>query len=102
MLSRFDERIEITNPDPAQRQRLFHLFLGKLPVDFDRDAVARELSLSTDDIGGREIRNAIQKAAQKAIRRAGGNPRNAKLTREDLLSSVQSGARPPASSPGAA
>ena len=102
VLSRFDERIEITNPDPAQRQRLFHLFLGKLPVDFDRDAVARELSLSTDDIGGREIRNAIQKAAQKAIRRAGGNPRNAKLTREDLLSSVQSGARPPASSPGAA
>ena len=101
VLSRFDERIEIANPGPAQRQRLFHLFLGKLPVDFDREAVSMELSLTAGDVGGREIRSAIQKAAQKAIRRAGGNPKNAKLTREDLLSSVQSGSRPPASSPGA-
>jgi SpoVK/Ycf46/Vps4 family AAA+-type ATPase len=88
VLSRFEDQIEIPNPDVEQRERLIRLFLGKLPVDFDRDAVAAELADSTAGLGGRDLRNLIQKASQKAIRRAAGNPRNAKLLREDLLSTT--------------
>jgi len=88
VLSRFEERIEIANPGPAQRQQLFRQFLGKLPSDFDPESMASELAIVTQEIGGREIRNVIQKAAQKAIRRAGGNPKNARLMREDLMSSL--------------
>jgi SpoVK/Ycf46/Vps4 family AAA+-type ATPase len=88
VLSRFEERIEIANPDPRQRQRLFRQFLSKLPSDFDPDSMASELATVTQEIGGREIRNVVQKAAQRAIRRAGGNPKNARLMREDLMSSL--------------
>ncbi|WP_175596955.1 AAA family ATPase [Peristeroidobacter soli] len=88
VLSRFEEQIKIGHPDAEQRKHLFTLFLGKLPAEFDRASVATELAQATHDIGGRDIRNIIQKASQKAIRRAGGNPKNVKLTREDLLSSL--------------
>ena len=88
VLSRFEDRIEIGNPDPAQRHRLFRQFLGKLPAEFDHDAMASELATCTSEIGGREIRNVVQKAAQKAIRRAGGNPKNVRLMREDVMSSL--------------
>ena len=89
VLSRFEERIEIPNPDVTQRHQLFCLFLGKLPVDFDRDAVAAELAASCENLGGRDIRSVIQKASQRAIRRAGGDPKKAKLAREDLLSCLR-------------
>ncbi|MET0658261.1 MAG: AAA family ATPase, partial [Steroidobacteraceae bacterium] len=88
VLSRFGDQIEIPHPDVEQRTRLVQVFLGKLPIDFDRNAAAIELAEATDGLGGRDLRSLIQKASQKAIRRAGGSPRNAKLTREDLLSSV--------------
>jgi transitional endoplasmic reticulum ATPase len=88
VLSRFEEQIEIGHPDLEQRARLFRLFLGKLPLDGDRDSIADELAGLTEGIGGRDIRSIIQKASQKAIRRAGGNPKNVKLVREDLTSSV--------------
>lgn len=90
VLSRFEEQIEIGHPDTEQRKHLFTLFLGKLPTEFERATVAAELAEATHAIGGRDIRNIIQKASQKAIRRAGGNPKNVKLTRDDLLSSLSS------------
>ena len=90
VLSRFEDQIEIPHPDLEQRERLINLFLGKLPVDFDRGTVAAELAEATEGLGGRDLRNHVQKASQKAIRRAGGNPRNAKLSREDLLSTTAS------------
>jgi SpoVK/Ycf46/Vps4 family AAA+-type ATPase len=64
------------------------MFLGKLPVAFDRDAVAEEFAQRSEgmNLGGRDIRNIVQKAAQKAIRRAGGNPKTAQLSRDDLVS----------------
>jgi transitional endoplasmic reticulum ATPase len=96
VLSRLEDRIEIPNPDEAQRMRLFSLFLRKLPVDFDRDAVAAELAAGCADIGGRAIRSVIQKASQIAIRRAGADPKKVKLAREDLFSSLPKAARPPA------
>jgi SpoVK/Ycf46/Vps4 family AAA+-type ATPase len=95
VLSRFPERVEIPNPDPEQRARLFRMFLAKLPVDFDRDALADELAQSAEGLGGREIRNVVQKASQKAIHRAGGNPRKAQLAREDLIAAMPSVTRRP-------
>jgi SpoVK/Ycf46/Vps4 family AAA+-type ATPase len=92
VLSRFEERIEIGNPDTSQRARLLRLFLGKLPADFDRDEVSNDLALLTEGLGGRDLRSIVQKASQKAIRRAAGNPKNAKLVREDLLTSVPASA----------
>jgi SpoVK/Ycf46/Vps4 family AAA+-type ATPase len=99
VLSRFEEQIEIGNPNEEQRTKLFKLFLGKLPIDFDRDSVGRELAMLSGEIGGRDIRSVIQKASQKAIRRAGGNPKNVKLIREDLISSLPSSSHANRSAP---
>ena len=95
VLSRFSERVEIPNPDTEQRARLFRMFLGKLPVDFDRDALADELAQRAEGLGGREIRNVVQKASQKAIHRAAGNPRKAQLSREDLIGALPAVTRRP-------
>ncbi|HJS88357.1 MAG TPA: AAA family ATPase [Steroidobacteraceae bacterium] len=95
VLSRFTERVEIPNPDTEQRARLFRLFLGKLPIAFDREAVADELAQRSEGLGGRDIRNIIQKASQKAIHRAAGNPKAAQLSREDLLGAMPAAARRP-------
>ena len=95
VLSRFSERVEIPNPDMEQRARLFRMFLGKLPVDFDRDALADELAQRAEGLGGREIRNVVQKASQKAIHRAAGNPRKAQLSREDLVGALPAVTRRP-------
>ena len=95
VMSRFPERIEIPNPDTAQRARLFRMFLAKLPVAFDRDALAEELAQRSAGLGGRDIRNIVQNAAQKAIRRAAGNPKAAQLSREDLIGAMPAAARRP-------
>jgi SpoVK/Ycf46/Vps4 family AAA+-type ATPase len=95
VMSRFPERIEIPNPDTPQRARLLRMFLGKLPVGFDRDALAEELAQRSEGLGGRDIRNIVQNASQKAIRRAGGNPKMAQLSREDLLSVLPASTRRP-------
>jgi SpoVK/Ycf46/Vps4 family AAA+-type ATPase len=95
VLSRFPERVEIPNPDAEQRARLFRMFLGKLPIGFDRDALAEELAQRSEGLGGRDIRNVVQKASQKAIRRAGGNPKMAQLSREDLLGVLPATTRRP-------
>ena len=94
VLSRFPERVEIPNPDTQQRARLFRMFLGKLPVDFDRDALAEELAQRSEGLGGRDIRSIVQKASQKAIHRAGGNPKAAQLSREDLIAVLPAAPRP--------
>jgi SpoVK/Ycf46/Vps4 family AAA+-type ATPase len=95
VLSRFPERIEVPNPDAAQRARLFRMFLGRLPVDFDRDALAEELAQRSDGLGGRDIRSIVQKASQKAIHRALGNPKAARLCREDLIGAMPAATRRP-------
>ena len=95
VMSRFPERIEIPNPDTPQRARLFRMFLGKLPVGFDRDAVAEELAQRLAGLGGRDIRNIVQNAAQKAIRRAAGNPKAAQLSRDDLIGAMPVATRRP-------
>ena len=58
VLSRFGFQIELPNPDPSQRQRLFEIFLGKKPNrDFDPAAVAAELAAKSKGMSGRDIRN---------------------------------------------
>jgi SpoVK/Ycf46/Vps4 family AAA+-type ATPase len=91
VLSRFPERIEIPNPDGEQRARLLRMFLGKLPVAFDRDEVAEELAQRTEGLGGRDIRNVVQKASH----RAAGNPKAAQLSREDLIAALPATPRRP-------
>jgi SpoVK/Ycf46/Vps4 family AAA+-type ATPase len=90
LLSRFEEQIEIPHPDAGQRERLFRLFLGKLPCDFDREQLAAHLAASCYDISGREIRSIVQKASQRAIRRAAGDSRNVRLVRDDFVRSLPS------------
>jgi SpoVK/Ycf46/Vps4 family AAA+-type ATPase len=91
--SRFEEKIEIGYPSQPERQRLFRLMLSKQRVDFDRDAVAEELSQLTDNLAGRDIRACVQRASQSAVRRAAGNPKALMLTRADLLNAAPA-ARP--------
>jgi SpoVK/Ycf46/Vps4 family AAA+-type ATPase len=91
VLSRFEEKIPIDNPDAAQRQRLFRQALGKLPADFDRDALATELAGVTDGIGGRDILSIVRRASQRAVRRSAGNAKAAQLLRADLMSELPAG-----------
>jgi SpoVK/Ycf46/Vps4 family AAA+-type ATPase len=94
LLSRLTEHIEIPNPDAEQRARLFRMFLGKLPVASDREALAAELTERSDGLAVRDIRGIVQRAAQKAVQRAGGNPKAAQLSRDDLIAAVPAMRRP--------
>ena len=87
--SRFEEEIEIGNPDRKHNgSACSRQLLAKLRVDFDRDAVTAELAAMTPDIAGRDIRAVIRRASQLAMRRASGDPKSVMLTRADLVSSV--------------
>ena len=88
--SRLKDSIEIPNPDAAQRQQLFRLFLGKLKTDFDPDQMAAELAKRTNNIGGRAISAIVERAAQEAVNRAiaQGTPDRVVLTREDMMREV--------------
>jgi len=84
---RFTYEIEIPKPDVAQKQRLFKIFLGKQPVDFDLNQVSAELAESSGEVGGREIQNIVKRAEQHAIERAfaGDTPQRIVIKREDLF-----------------
>lgn len=89
--SRFEDEIEIPNPDQAQRRQLFLLFLRKQKnIDFDIDAMAERLAEEAGDVGGRDIRNIVQRASQRAIRRAikAGTPERVQLIDADLIAEL--------------
>ncbi|MDB6061140.1 MAG: ftsH 2 [Verrucomicrobiaceae bacterium] len=89
--SRFEDEIEIPNPDKSQRQRLFELFLRKQKnLDFDIAQMAEKLAHAAGDVGGRDIRNIVQRASQRAIRRAinAGTPDRVQLVDLDLLAEI--------------
>lgn len=91
--SRFEEEIEIPNPDQRQREQLFDMFLRKQKVvQFDVGSVAAELAQRAGNVGGRDIRNIVQRATQNAVRRAirAKTPDRVVLSREDLLDVVGS------------
>jgi SpoVK/Ycf46/Vps4 family AAA+-type ATPase len=71
-----------------QRAQLFQMFLGKQKVvNFDVPSVAQELAQLAGDVGGRDIRNIVQRATQNAVRRAirAKTPDKVVLNREDLV-----------------
>jgi SpoVK/Ycf46/Vps4 family AAA+-type ATPase len=89
--SRFEDEIEIPNPDFAQRRQLFELFLRKQKnVDFDIAAMSERLARDAGDVGGRDIRNIVQRASQRAIRRAlkAGTPERVQLSGDDLVAEL--------------
>lgn len=90
--SRFEEEIEIPNPDLAQRQAIFAMFLGKQSiVTFDIDAASAQAAELAGDVGGRDIRAMIQRATQTALTRAlhNGTADQVAMQMEDLLSAVK-------------
>jgi len=96
VLDRFDH-IEVPNPTPEQRVRLFTVFLKKVPrVDFDIDEVAADLARRCGEIGGRKIHDAVQKAQREAAARAeeAGDGDRIVLTRDDLLRQFAPKGRP--------
>jgi transitional endoplasmic reticulum ATPase len=89
VLDRFGSyQIEIPNPTPEQRERLFKVFLKKVQrVDFDIDEMAADLAKRGGNIAGRQIHDRVEKALQEAAQRADdaadGQP--IVLRRDDLL-----------------
>jgi SpoVK/Ycf46/Vps4 family AAA+-type ATPase len=90
ILSRFDDRIEIPLPDPAQRQQLLRIFIGRRKVDFDVDELVAAIAPETSHMGGRDLRKLVERATQKAVGRAlkAGTPGNVVLTRDDVLGAL--------------
>jgi len=87
---RFTYEIEIPLPTAEQRKRLFTIFLGGQPVDFDLDAVSTELADGVGNVGGREIQNIVKRAEQRATERAfaGETLERIVITRDDLVGQV--------------
>lgn len=94
ILSRFNDKIEIPNPDEGQRAMLFRLFLGKQRTDFDADQAAAALARRHEGLSGREIGSIVKNASQLAVRRAirAGKPQEVVLTRADFGDGLQEGA----------
>jgi transitional endoplasmic reticulum ATPase len=91
ILSRFEHRIEIPNPDLEGRRRIFQVFLGKQQrVDFDVDQMAEEMARRCGEISGRDIRSIVRRAQQHSVHRAirAGTANQIVMTREDLLTQV--------------
>jgi len=91
ILSRFTYRIEVPNPSVEQREKLFRIFLNKVPHEgVDVDAVSAELARKGGGLAGRDINDVIVRASQAAAQRAvrAGTPDQVRLTHEDLTGEV--------------
>ena len=91
ILSRFTYRIEVPSPSVEQRERLFTIFLNKVPHEgVDVAAVSAELARKGGGLAGRDINDVIVRASQAAAQRAlrAGTPDKVRLTREDLVEEV--------------
>jgi SpoVK/Ycf46/Vps4 family AAA+-type ATPase len=91
ILSRFNERIEIPNPDPDQRRRLLKMMISKSQVDFDVDQVAAELAVLTNNYGGRDLASLVKNASQLSVQRAldADAAEHVVLTRGDLMAQIR-------------
>ncbi len=70
ILSRLQRRIEIPVPDLIGRQRLFQVLLLGKPISFDIEEASKQLANMTEGKSGRDLRNWIEYAENKAIGRA--------------------------------
>ncbi|MFN8009575.1 MAG: ATP-binding protein [Terriglobia bacterium] len=88
ILSRFSSKIQIPNPGPAERKRLFRTLLNQQPlVDFDVERVAEELMFRSGGMSAQAIHHLIHQACRLALQRASDQRQGnrAVLCREDLL-----------------
>lgn len=87
VVSRFPKKVEISLPDEELRGRLFALLLSGKPLDFDPGTIA--LAERSEGMSGRDIRNLVEIAEQKAVARALslGQADRVSISIEDLLSS---------------
>ncbi len=91
IVSRFSQKIPIPLPDQRARAKLYHIMLEKKPVNFKLADVSRALAKKTDGYSGRDIRNSIETAEQKAISRSlkANNPESVSIELSDLESAIR-------------
>ena len=83
--------IEVPSPTLEQREKLFTIFLTKVPHgSIDIPALAAELARKGGGLAGRDISDIVVRASQAAAQRAlrQGTPDSVTLTREDLVTEV--------------
>ena len=86
VLSRLPKQIEIPLPDSQAVRRLFEVMLAGKPVAFDLEREAANLAAHAQGWSGRELRNWVEHAEQKAVIRAmeNGDPASISLQLEDF------------------
>jgi len=92
--SRFEEEIEIPNPGAPEREQLFRIFLSKqkrLSKELDIDELAEMLTKLAGELSGRDIRNFMKRASQRAVMRAlaDDDPSDLEITHDDLIEEVR-------------
>lgn len=70
LLSRLPRRIHIPLPDEQGRQEILAVHLRGKPLDFDLGAICKELAAQTQGLSGRELKDIVQQAEQRAAHRA--------------------------------
>jgi transitional endoplasmic reticulum ATPase len=73
LLSRFTEHLQIGLPGPEDRMALLKLFIGKTPFYTNGTSeieILARLSLATENKSGRDLKNLVDKARMRALRRS--------------------------------
>ena len=86
ILSRFTEQISFPLPDLDGRRRILEILLQPKKVDFDRASACQSLAGMSDGKSGRDLKNWIARAEQKAVQRAvvKGGPKHFILALDDF------------------
>ncbi|MHB1865723.1 MAG: AAA family ATPase, partial [Candidatus Saccharimonadales bacterium] len=86
ILSRFTEQISIPLPDLDGRRLILEILLQPKKVDFDRALACQSLAEMSDGKSGRDLKNWIARAEQKAVQRAvvKGGPEHFMLALDDF------------------
>lgn len=84
--SRFPSMIEIPLPDENCRSQILTVFLKSKPLSFELQEGALALAQRTENLSGRDLRNAVERAEQNAVMRAieEGDADKVKITMKDF------------------
>jgi len=87
ILSRFTQQISIPLPDCEGRKRILEVLLQSKRVNFERAPTCQALAGMSNGKSGRDLKNWIARAQQKAVQRAvvQGGPEHFMLTVDDFL-----------------
>lgn len=86
---RFDEIIEIPNPDVDSRLSILKVHTKNKPIDADVDLA--KLAILTEGMSGADLESACRQAAMMAVRRMVGNNEsqsNCSVTQRDLMRAI--------------